>query len=79
MKSMSTWIYDTTLKEWLREGRSSADLCKLTEKQFKIYFTDGCIRKRRDNHFCTKYGNEGLGGEIIAGLEEITKFFLPNA
>lgn len=80
---MSIWIYKTTLKEWLREGRSSDDLCKLNEKQFKTYFTDGCIRKfsLNTNPFKNelKYGNGGLGSEIIAGLEEISKFFLPPA
>jgi len=80
---MPTWIYETTLKEWLREGHSSADLYKLTEKQFKIYFADGCIRKfsQSTNPFKSvlKYGNGGLGCEIIAGLEEISKFFLPVA
>lgn len=34
---MSTWVYDIIVQE----VRSSLDIASLTEKQCKIYFTDG--------------------------------------
>lgn len=76
---MSPWIYDIIVQEWIKEGRSSLDIHSLTEKQCKIYFTDGCIRRfsLNANPFKKefKYGNGGLGCEITSGIEEITEFF----
>jgi hypothetical protein len=70
---MPTWIYETALQEWLRTGRDPAELLTLTERAYKIYFVNGCIRRLTSNersHPEVVYG-------IINGLEEITKFFLP--
>lgn len=73
---MATWVYNIAVEEWVREGRDPMKIFTLTQKQWKIYFVDGCIRK---NYHNIEYGNGGLGCEIIAGLEEINKFFLPSS
>jgi hypothetical protein len=71
---MPTWIYETTLQEWLREGHSSADLLTLTERAYKIYFVNGCVKRLTSN----ERSHPEVVYDIINGLEEISKFFLPS-
>ena len=73
------WVFDVIWEELTRNGLSYTELFKLTERQWKLYFVDGCLRSHNENLCEPEYGDGVLGCEIVTGLEEISKFFLPPA